>query len=359
MFNCLRSRVQIRLKRPPDLKFLFSSREIKPSFTYTQCQKFHTSKSFLVTDYQRHQPIVLHKKFLSSNKSSPDVKGDNSSSRISTIASVGLGLSVLLGKTKYVLVALKLTKAAPLLSMIATSLTYSLFFGWQYAVGMVGMLFFHECGHAIVMQRYGIPFSHMVFIPFMGAVTVRKDLSRNAFEEAMIAFGGPVAGTIAAFAVGTIGIMNGSQLLIALADFGYMINLFNLLPIGSMDGGRIGGAVSPWFNVVGFALGCGLIYNGVIHNPIFYLIMIAAGYSSISRLLGWDLEDGRSKNYYNIPRSSQFTILIGYILLIAFLLKAMSYNNLYRKHPKQLQAEKYRDSNQLFQNENDENFNFF
>jgi Zn-dependent protease len=54
----------------------------------------------------------------------------------------------------------------------------------------------------------------------------------------MVAFGGPVAGTVAAGVVGVVGVMTGSQLLIALADFGYMINLFNLLPIGSMDGGE-------------------------------------------------------------------------------------------------------------------------
>jgi hypothetical protein len=70
---------------------------------------------------------------------------------------------------KYVLVALKLTKMAPLASMVITSGTYALFFGWPYAIGMVGLIFFHECGHAVVMHRYNVPFSPMVFVPFMGA----------------------------------------------------------------------------------------------------------------------------------------------------------------------------------------------
>lgn len=43
--------------------------------------------------------------------------------------------SMLFGKTKYVLAALKVTKMAPLASMVITSATYSLFFGWPYAIG--------------------------------------------------------------------------------------------------------------------------------------------------------------------------------------------------------------------------------
>ena len=49
--------------------------------------------------------------------------------------------------------------------------------------------------------------------------------------------------------------MTDSQLLLALSDFGFMINLFNLMPLGSMDGGRIAGALSPWMNVAGLGIG--------------------------------------------------------------------------------------------------------
>jgi len=55
----------------------------------------------------------------------------------------------------------------------------------------------------------------------------------------MIAFGGPVVGTAAAAALAVTGAAFDSNLMIALADFGFMINLFNLLPIGNLDGGRI------------------------------------------------------------------------------------------------------------------------
>jgi len=53
--------------------------------------------------------------------------------------------------------------------MCASIGAYSIFFGWPFAAGFVGLIFVHECGHAVVMRHYGVPFSPMLFIPFMGA----------------------------------------------------------------------------------------------------------------------------------------------------------------------------------------------
>lgn len=201
--------------------------------------------SFRMIDREYRAQHCVLRRVHSDNGPEPHSKKKTSNS-LSIATTLGVGASFLIGKTKYALVALKLTKAAPLASMLLSSFAYSFFFGWPYAVGMVGLIFFHECGHAIVMQRFGVPFSPMVFVPFMGAVIAMKDKPRSAYEEAQIAFGGPVLGSLAALGAGTAGVLTDTQLLIALADFGYMVNLFNLMPIGSLDGGRIGAAVSPW-----------------------------------------------------------------------------------------------------------------
>ena len=55
------------------------------------------------------------------------------------------GAAVLLGKGKYILGALKLTKFASLASMFVTIGAYSMIFGVPYAVGMVGLILIHEC----------------------------------------------------------------------------------------------------------------------------------------------------------------------------------------------------------------------
>eukprot|EP00596_Hydrurales_sp_CCMP1899_P008739 CAMPEP_0119034218 /NCGR_PEP_ID=MMETSP1177-20130426/1231_1 /TAXON_ID=2985 /ORGANISM="Ochromonas sp, Strain CCMP1899" /LENGTH=350 /DNA_ID=CAMNT_0006991507 /DNA_START=222 /DNA_END=1274 /DNA_ORIENTATION=- len=259
-------------------------------------------------------------------------------SRMGMLATAGLGASFLFGKMKFVLIALKLTKAAPLASMVITSFAYSFFFGWPYAVGMVSLIFFHECGHAIVMRHYGVPFSPMVFIPFMGAVIAMKERPKNSYEEAIIAFGGPVVGSIAALGVSTGGVITDSQLLYALADWGFMINLFNLMPIGSLDGGRIGSAIHPYMNSIGLVGGGALIYYNSIHNPIFYLIMLSGTYTTVSRIFGWDEEEG-SKDYYKIGTDKQGGLFGAYIALIASLVLAMKENDKHRKTPRQLQHE--------------------
>lgn len=74
-------------------------------------------------------------------------------SRTGMMVSIGLGASFLFGKLKFVLIGLKLTKAAPLISMVISSAAYSFIFGWPYAIGMVGLIFVHECGHALSTLR--------------------------------------------------------------------------------------------------------------------------------------------------------------------------------------------------------------
>jgi hypothetical protein len=178
------------------------------------------------------------KDLASKTTSDGDANNPTPRSNTSRFVSAGAGLlaagSLLAGKTKYLLAALKVTKLASLGSMVVSIGAYSMVFGFPYAVGVVGQIALHESGHAYALHKFGIPFSPMVFVPFMGAVIVSKDYPRDAYQDAIVGAAGPVAGTLAAGMISVAGHVNGSQLLIALADFGFMVNLFNMLPVGSM-----------------------------------------------------------------------------------------------------------------------------
>jgi Zn-dependent protease len=171
------------------------------------------------------------------------------------------------------------------------------------------------------MMRYGMPFSPMVFLPFMGAVIAMKDQPKDAMQDAVIAFGGPALGTVGAMGVAVAAQATDSQLLYALADFGYMINLFNMLPIGSMDGGRILGACSPYAGVVGLGLGGGLIYYGQIYNPLFYLIMLAGGWSTFERF--YDPAAHQAANFYKITAMQKTGIAVAYSALLGTMMLGM------------------------------------
>jgi Zn-dependent protease len=212
-----------------------------------------------------------------------------------------------------------------------------MFFGLPYAAGMVGLILVHEVGHALVMHQRGIPFSPMVFVPFMGAAIAMRQQPRDAWEDALVAFGGPVLGSIGAGVVGVAGHAMDSQLLIALADFGLMVNLFNLLPLGSMDGGRIAGALSPYMNLAGVGIGAGLAYTGAIHNPVFYLILLAGGYETFQRFYN---PGAMPPNYYKITPYQRAAIGMGYAGLIASLAIAMDVNERFKKPPEVLIRER-------------------
>lgn len=259
---------------------------------------------------------------------------------ISILGTVGAGGMVLLGKGKYILGVLKLTKFASLGSMLLTVGAYTAFYGFPYAIGMTSLILIHESGHALVMRQLGIPFSPMVFIPFVGAAVAMRSRPKDAYMEALVAFGGPILGSVGAlgFAGAAHMTTDTSQLLVALSDFGFMINLFNLIPLGTLDGGRICGAISPYAGVVGIGMGGLMAYEGMIHNPIFYLILLGGGYETFMRF--YDPLGHAPPNYYHITSAQRMAITGGYFGLVGALFAAMAWNRQYMLTPEQLQRKK-------------------
>ena len=131
---------------------------------------------------------------------------------------------------------------------------YALIWGWQFGLGFVLLLFVHELGHVAVAKYQGLPVSAPVFIPFMGALILMKEMPQNAWREAQIALGGPILGALGAAACWGLGEAMDSDLLVALAYVGFFLNLFNLIPVLPLDGGRAIGAVHPVFWVLGAAV---------------------------------------------------------------------------------------------------------
>ena len=147
------------------------------------------------------------------------------------------------------------------------------------------------------------------------------------------AIAGPITGSLGAAAVGAAAVTTDSQLLFALADFGYMINLFNLLPIGSLDGGRIANAIHPLISCLGIAGGGALLYTGTVANPIFYLIMASGTFTTGKRLLGYE---DVPPSFYQMPFQNKAAITSAYLGLIGCLIAAQDLNSRSKKTPRQL-----------------------
>ena len=83
-------------------------------------------------------------------------------------------------------------------------------------------------GHFLEARREGLHPSWPVFIPFLGAYV--KHTRGNPWQTARVAIAGPILGGVAALACYLVGQSQGSDLLVALAYFGFFLNLINLLP---------------------------------------------------------------------------------------------------------------------------------
>ena len=130
-------------------------------------------------------------------------------------------------------------------TMLVSIGAYALIWGWTFAVGFVLLLLLHEMGHVIQLRREGIEASAPMFIPFLGAVIAAKSMGDDAAAEARVGLAGPVLGSIAALVPLGIWLATGNEFWQALAYVGFLINLFNLLPVLPLDGGRAMAALSP------------------------------------------------------------------------------------------------------------------
>jgi Zn-dependent protease len=85
----------------------------------------------------------------------------------------------------------------------------------------------------------------------VGAWIALQQQPVNVETEAYVALAGPVVGTIGALAVYLWGRSSDSGILLAIAYAGLFLNLFNLIPISPLDGGRITAVLSPRVWLVG------------------------------------------------------------------------------------------------------------
>jgi Zn-dependent protease len=207
-------------------------------------------------------------------------------------------------------------------SMLVSVGAYSLIWGWKFALGFVVLLLLHEVGHVIQLRREGIPASAPLFIPFLGAVISAKSLGGNALAEARVGLAGPVLGSLAAAALLPLYPLTGDELWLALAFTGFLLNLFNLLPVVPLDGGRAMAAMAPWMWFVGFAALVALAV--VFPNPIILLIVLLGGLETWRRWKQRRAGDEQQQAYYRIRPAQRLAVAAVYLGLIALLVLGMA-----------------------------------
>ncbi|GAA1387508.1 site-2 protease family protein [Catellatospora chokoriensis] len=206
-------------------------------------------------------------------------------------------------------------------SMLLSVLFYALHWGLPFAVGFVLLLFVHEMGHVVALRAQGVRASAPMFIPGFGAFVTVEGEQRSVVDEALSSLAGPVAGVCGVLAVYGLSDLTGSTMLRALAYTGFLLNLFNLLPMLPLDGGRVAGALHPriWFaGLIGAAV---LLY--FMPSPVLVFVLVLGGIETVAR---WrDRRAGRQDAYFDVPARRRWQIGLAYVAVAAVCLVGMHY----------------------------------
>lgn len=255
-------------------------------------------------------------------------KASHSALYASILLVVGLALKLkwvllfALTKAKSLLLALNFLKFGAVLktglSMIVCIWAYALNWGWSFAAGFVLLIFVHEMGHAIALRYFGIKSGVPIFIPFVGAFIAMKELPHNVRIEAWTGIAGPLLGTAGAVLCWGVALYTGDKFWYALAYTGFFLNIFNLIPISPLDGGRTVAAISPRIWIFGF-IGILLLFLQSF-NPILLFILLISGGKVWSQ---WRNKGAIDKEYYKVSLFTKAVISSVYFGLIGFLVVGM------------------------------------
>ncbi len=153
------------------------------------------------------------------------------------LAKLGGKLSASLGKIAATV--LKAAKTANVGWAAASVATWSVLFSWKFALAIMVQLFVHEYGHVHAMRKVGMKVRGLYFVPMLGAMAVTEDAFPSRRAQAWVALNGPLWGSLLALVPAGLYAWTHHPLYASIASWWALLNLFNLLPIAPLDGGRV------------------------------------------------------------------------------------------------------------------------
>lgn len=139
------------------------------------------------------------------------------------------------------LVGFKLLKTVQVIkvALLAASVAvYSVMFTLEFAIALIAVLVFHEYGHLRAMKKCGLPTKGMYLIPFVGGLAV-GDMPKSRWQDVYISMMGPVFGLVMTLVFYIFYLVTESHFAGLVASTSALLNLFNLIPVYPLDGGRV------------------------------------------------------------------------------------------------------------------------
>jgi Zn-dependent protease len=224
-----------------------------------------------------------------------------------------------IAKLKILLLALPKIGFLKVALLGATNLWfYALFWGWQIAAWVIVLLLVHEVGHAIAYKAFGLGVARIGFVPFLGAYAMSKTAPESAWVNALCALAGPFIGGVGCAVLWWYGDQSGSDLLSAAATLGFLLNLFNMVPVVPFDGGVAAGAIHPYVWFVGiFGLTAVALQFPNVILFLFLGIAIWQAYRLLKRYRAGD--EATLRFYHSVTPRQRIVIALLYFGIAALL----------------------------------------
>jgi Zn-dependent protease len=179
----------------------------------------------------------------------------------------------------------KIFKSAKLLLAGATLATYSFLFTWEFAIAIMWAIGIHELGHVWAMRRTGMPTPGFYFVPLFGGAAI-GERAKNEWQDVFITAMGPSWGLLSAAPPALLWLVTGEVFWAGVLGMIALVNLFNLLPIYPLDGGRLTNSllmsVAPGGQIVYLILAGGLVLTLAVYMRIYFVaILFAVGIMEI------------------------------------------------------------------------------
>jgi Zn-dependent protease len=282
--------------------------------------------SIQVNPFAKEPPEVSEKQYGEYGQPVEPTFGQKVKKALGPIGVVFIVIAKFFAKIKFLI--LPVLKFLPVIlktggTMLLSVWVYAMMWGWWFAAGFVILIFVHECGHLLVAKKLGLKVSAPMFIPFMGAFITLKENPSNAWVESQVGIGGPMLGTLGSGICYLIYLATGNPFFSGLAHVGFLLNLFNLAPVGFLDGGRIVTALSPWLWIVGFIimllLAAAQFSAGHVNFVLVYVLIF-----SLPRLFSlFRKKSEAERRYFEVTPGQRWTMATMYFGLIVLLVIGM------------------------------------
>jgi len=206
---------------------------------------------------------------------------------------------------------LSLLKLKFLLSFASFAGIYWALYGFKFGIGLAVLILVHELGHFIEVRRRGLSADLPMFIPGFGAYVRWTAAGVTADARALVSLAGPLAGALGAALCAVLWTQTQDRLWIALASFSAFINLMNLIPVWTLDGGQAMVAVNR-AGRIGIAI-AGVLFAAFFSQPLLLLVVAGAVYRAFEKDLASDMAPSYGVTAYFVT----LLAALGYLAALA------------------------------------------